>query len=510
MKLRIKRGFTLIELIITLALLTMVITATTNAILLLYRSHAMTVDEYTLQSSIRNTSSRITDIIRYSQAVFAVPIEYVQTPSKMDPEWEYIALSPDKRSVLKYKYNTTTLSHDQEVLVAAQPNIEYEIVFKKQSAQTQVVNGNTTILNDNMLYFTIEAYIVQPNEDGNLVRTSQKVVYETEVTATNALQVIDKGTELSPAVALAFRKDDNTYGEGRSHVVKIGLVLDKSGSMAWVPGKDNVYPGSSDAHGLDSRLNYLKKALIGSGLDGESGMVAQFAVYPNFEISIVPFSEREYSIENSDRSIPFFNAQAEKPLIVSSVNDISAAGNTNTGDGIRRAYYNLTERFAITGYNPNVEQHDFTIILVDGDSNMVSATGGNYQWVFRFNPFAIGNYWVGVNSHITSGTVYNVIHEGSILDSPKAFDFVSNVGNKIRTTDGYTGEYYLIGYVKVPQGDADGYTDGIKNIKDALNIPAEQVFMYSDTNFDLSEIFANIATDIMAKTWLVTGPQIQN
>lgn len=510
MKLRKHKGFTLVELIITLALLTMVITISTNAILLLYRSHAVTVDDYTLQSSIRNTSARVTDIIRYSQAVFAVPEDFVSDPSKMDPEWEYIALSPDSRSVVRYKYNTATLSHDMEVLVEPQSNVEYEIVFEKRSAQTQVVDGNTTILNDNVLYFTIEAHIVQPDEDGNLVRTSRKVVYETEVTATNALQVVDKGTELSPAVALAFRKDDNTYGEGRSHVVKIGLVLDKSGSMAWVPGKDNVYPGSSDADGLDSRLNYLKKALIGSGLDGESGMVAQFAVYPNFEISIVPFSEREYSIENSDRSIPFFNAQAEKPLIVSSVNGITAAGNTNTGDGIRRAYYNLKERFAITGYNPNVEQHDFTIILVDGDSNVVSATGGNYEFVFKLNPFTFGNYWVEVNSHITSGTEYNVINEGSILDSPKAFDYVSDVGNKIRTTDGYTGEYYLIGYVKVPPSDADGYTDGIKNIKDALNIPAEQVFMYSDTNFDLSEIFANIATDIMAKTWLVTGPKIQN
>ena len=43
-----------------------------------------------------------------------------------------------------------------------------------------------------------------------------------------------------------------------------------------------------------------------------------------------------------------------------------------------------------------------------------------------------------------------------------------------------------------------------------MRIPTEQVYMYNSSNFDLSEVFANIATDIMAKSWLVTGPQIQN
>ncbi len=477
MKLHNKRGFTLVELIITLALLTMVITATTNAILLLYRSHAMTVDEYTLQSSIRNTSSRITDIIRYSQAVFAVPIEYVQTPSKMDPEWEYIALSPDKRSVMKYKYNTTTMTHDQEVLVAAQPNIEYEIVFKKQSAQTQVVNGNTSILNDNVLFFNIEAYVTDTDEDGNLIRTNRKVIYETELEATNALQVVDKGTLLSPAVALAYRKDDKTYGEGRSHVVKVALILDVSGSMAWIPGS-NTNPTGTQL----SRLTHLKRALIGNGLDGNSGIVAQFAAYPNFEITLVPFSSSASYIINTERSVPFYNAQAEKSALVTRVNALTANGNTNTGDGIRLAYYNMKD-FNTTGYNTNVEQHDFTIILVDGDSN-------NYSWVVRNGT----NYY-----HRWADTVYNIDNNSS-----NAYTYVTRLGDTIFDEFNYTGEYYLIGYVTDPS------STGVQNIKSGLRIPDDQVFMYNSSNFDLSEVFTNIATDIMAKTWLVTGPQIQN
>ena len=482
MKSKYKKGFTLVELIITLSLLTLVITISSNAILLLYRSHAMTVDEYTLQSSIRNTSSKVTDIIRYSQAVFAVPHEFVSDTSKLDPEWEYIALSSDKRSVVRYKYDTTTMTHIPETLVESQPNIEYEIVFNKQSARSEIINGNTVILNDNVLYFTIEAYVLGTDSDGNVIRTNQKVVYETELAATNALQVVDKGTVLSPAVALAYRKDDKTYGEGRSHVVKIALILDVSGSMAWIPGYDYTTPTGTQR----SRLTHMKRAIIGNGLDGNSGIIAQFAAYPNFEITLVPFSNRASYIINPVRSIPFYNAQLEKSALVTRVNQLVANGSTNTGDGIRLAYYNMKE-FDKTGYSPNVEQHDFTIILVDGDSNQYSYLGSGYN----------------VQYYLSDGDEYNVWPDDSRYPET-GFEYVTKLGEKILTTDSYTGEYYLIGYV------VDKDSLGVKNIIEAFNIPNDQVFLYNNTNFDLSEVFSNIATDIMAKTWLVTGPQIQN
>lgn len=489
-----KKGFTLIELVLVVSILSIFILVSSNAILLMFKSHSQTYGEYDLQSSARIISKQVGETIKYSQAVFAVPIEYVEDVNKMDPEWEFIALSPDKRSVLNYKYNTSLGQHEATVLLAPQDNIEYEIIFEKRSASEEVVGGETVFHNESVLYYSILAHSLIKNDEGNWVRGSQKIVMESEVKALNALQVVDKGTALSPAVALAYRKDDQTYGEGRSHVVKVALILDRSGSMDWIPGVDNDTSGTS-------RMTYLKKALIGGGLNGQSGMIAQFAVYPNFEISIVPFSNRAQSFINSTTGQPFFNAQLNKADIVSIINNLSASGSTNTGDGIRRAFYNL-KNFSVSGYNSNVEEHDFTIILVDGDSN-----------AFSYSDYTEDGYNIWPWGWIVTDRNYNYILDSDIYyndtsstwrTDESGFGYVSRIGQKIITEENYDGTYYLIGYVN------DENSAGVENIRQALNIPEDRKFMYSDPNFDLNEVFANIATDIMAKTWLVTGPQIND
>lgn len=471
---KMKKGFTLIELLLALALISFVIIMSTDSILLLFKSSKVTADQYDYQSAMRILTSEVSNTIRYSQAIFAVPQDYIQDKSKMDPEWEYIALTTDKKSVVNYRYNPDTDMHEEQVLVAPKDNLEFEIEFKKQSEIMQTYKGNTEILNDNILYFSVTAYKIETDSSGNTTRISQGTVFESELKSLNALQVVDKGTLLSPAIALAYKRDDNTYGEGRSHVVKIALILDRSGSMAWIPGTDRD-PKSTET----SRMTYLKKALIGDGLNGESGIIAKFATVPNIEVTIVPFSNSASYIINSSRNVPFFNAKLEKNTIVNQIKGITANGGTNTGDGIRLSFYNMKD-FDTTGYHSHVEEHDFTIILVDGDSNMSSTIMKNGT-----------NYY-----HRWDDKVYTT-------NSSWGFEYVTALGDTIRNEFDYKGEYYLIGYVTNPN------SAGVNNIKNALNIPDNQVYMYNNSNFDLSAVFDNIATEIMAKTWLVTGPQIR-
>lgn len=474
-----RKGLTLVEILLALALISIIILTSSSSVALLFKSNKVTVDQYAFQSSMRFLSTKMSETVRYSQAVFAVPQEYIEDVSKLDPEWQYIALTPDKKSVVNYRYRSASNSHESDVIVGPQDNIEYEIIFKKQSDIEQTYNGNREILNDDVLYFSVVAYRIGTDNLGNETRVSQGIVYESELKALNALQVVDRGTVSSPAVALAYRKDDDTYGEGRSHVVKISLILDRSGSMAWRPGSNN-YPGS----GQSSRLTFLKRALIGEGLTGESGIIAKFASVPNIEVTIVPFADRAQYIINEERNIPFFNAQLEKNKIVSRINDIFANGGTNTGDGIRLSFYNMLN-FDTTGYHNHVEEHDFTIILVDGDSNIFSTLtkDGVYSY------------------HRWDNTVYDIEGDRS---GATGFIYVDRLGETIRNEFNYKGEYYLIGYVTNPN------SAGVRNIKDALNIPDSQVYLYNDSDFDLSAVFDNIATEIMAKTWLVTGPQIRN
>lgn len=468
-------AITLAELIIVLAIGGILIAISSNAILMLFRTQSMAVDEYDLHSASRMASDKVSETIRYSQAVFALPFDYVKNVNAMDPEWDYVAVTSGGKELVEYTYDTTTRKHVPKVLIASQPNVEYEITFDKKSAKTVVKDGKTSILDDNVLHYSVTAYLLSTDAAGNSVRTNKKVVFESEVRALNALQVVDKGTQTAPAVALAYRKDDKTYGEGRSHVVKIGLILDTSGSMAWVPGVDEAYPDPDENE--KSRMRLLQEALLGPGLDGNSGILAQFAQHKNFEITLVPFDERAYYIKNSLTQKPFFNSYLHKKQLVTQIKNFYPGGGTNTGDAIRRAYHNMKE-FDPSGYNSNLEQHDFTIILVDGDSNMYTRRQR------RPLVFHTGN------------------EEGLRVSSGLGLEYVTHLGDVLRNTFSYKGDYYLIGYVSDPE------SEGVKNIKAALDIPTNQVFMYNASNFNLSEVFSNIATEIMAKTWLVTGPKL--
>lgn len=470
-------AITLAELIIVLAIGGILVAISSNAIFMLFRTHSMAVDEYDLHSASRMASDKVSETIRYSQAVFALPFDYVKNVNAMDPEWDYVAVTSDGKELVEYTYDTTTRKHVPKVLIASQPNVEYEITFDKKSAQTVVKDGKTSILDDNILYYSVTAYLLSTDAAGNPVRTNKKVVFESEVKALNAIQVVDKGTQTAPSVALAYRKDDKTYGEGRSHVVKIGLVLDTSGSMSWIPGSDRSPSGSQK-----SRMTLLKEALIGSGLDGNSGIVAQFAPYKNFEISLVPFAPRAEYIKHPSTNKPFFNAFLHKNDLVTKIKALVPGGGTNTGDAIRLSYYNMKE-FDPSGYNSNLEQHDFTIILVDGDTNM-------YSHLIRSGT----NYY-----HRWNDTTYNVSNDSG---GSNGFTYVTRLGATFLNDFAYKGDYYLIGYVTNPN------SAGVRNIKEAFQIPDNQVFMYNASNFNLSEVFSNIATEIMAKTWLVTGPKL--
>jgi|GEM_PF-2029234 len=501
MLLKSKKGFTLIELLLAISILSIILIMTSSAVVMMFEAHNDSYADYDLQSAARIFSTQLSETIKYSQALFALPVEYVSDVRKMDPGWDYITLSDDKRSVLHFQYDDGLGTHVESVMIKPQDNITYEILFEKKSAQHEVDGGTDIVVNDSILYFTIVAHNMVKNDEGEWVKSSQKIVMESEVDALNALQVVVKGTESDPAIALAYRKDDKTYGEGRSHVVKIALVLDKSGSMddeenvggiyhegRWVReyGRWRWIPPYWEGGVTDTRMNFLKKALIGDGIIGTSGMIADFAVYPNFEISIIPFDARA-------NSTPFYNAKTDKADLVNYIDNLIPGGATNTGDGIRLAYYGITS-FSDPAYSENVEEHDFTIILVDGASNTFSYT--SYSDTYDYRGYLDRNY---VYQLAASGG-YNT-DGGGWYTNESGFDYVTTMGRKIIQQDNYDGEYYLIGYM-------DRGSSGLTNIINALSIPESQIYSYSDDDFDLSLIFTEIATDIMAKTWLVTGPQI--
>lgn len=484
-------GFTLIELIVAVALVVMTIALSTNMITLAIRSHAMTLEEYEVQSTVRMASAEINDIVRYSQAVFAVPLDYVETTANMDPGWNYFTVSADGSHISNFVYDTVSGTHREEIVVAASPNVEYEVIYEKIISAT----------NDSLLQFRIVAHILTENPDGTFSRTSEKIVFESQAEALNAFQVVDKGTLASHAVALAYRNDSNATDTGRNQVAKVALVLDVSGSMADAPD------GSSSG---SSRITLLKEALRGfTRPDGTvvPGILKSFGEEDNIEIVLIPFStSANYPSPTSTNLTdehPYFSAKTDAAALDAAVNNLTANGNTNTGDGMRRALYRFIDFDPIASrYEADVEQYDYMIVLTDGAYNLSSWSLIPTRYWVQYSPWW-GRYEISVDyrsQYIGRGGIRlgNYTNYGT----EQVYDENSQNGTYINTIGQLIAEHgvksYVIGY-------SDGITSQITTIGNALE--AEAVYQFSD-DFDLNEVFANIAQDIMAEQWLVKGPQI--
>lgn len=464
-------GFTLIELILGLSLMMMLIGVSSNMIFLTTRSHDIAIEEYDLQNTMREASEKTNKIVRYSSALFTIP-EGRFFEANLTDGWSYFGVSADKKEIIAYVYENRVnhlgvqeLKHWKDVIVASRPNIEYNFQFHKNSLDT----------NNRILNFTIEGVLVGINQ--------KKVVINSEVEALNALQVVDRGTIALPAVAIAYRADDRPVDQ---IVGVITMVMDVSGSMAW------KLDGTSTSSDSESRLGKLKVSL--------NNMMTEFSKEEKIEMAIVPFStSANYSSSNpvngpvsssANDNHPFYTLSnsTEKTAVETIVNSLAANGGTNTGDGMRRAYYrNQYFKTYVTnpasGYGAGHTTRDYMIILTDGVVTYHSLNGGSYLTADgRFN-------WSG--SHTLGGT-------GS-TESINNDAYVTAIGALIKSQN---IKPYVIGYSSVP-----AQLNSVDKIATAVGADADDVFYFTD-GLNLDDVFAQIKASIMKDLWHVRGPKL--
>ena len=481
-----RRGFTLIELLIGMALISIIITISMSLIMFSNRSHAMVVKEYEIQSSIRMAVEETNRIVRYSSALFAVPKDYfhMSDMTKLDQGWHYFGVSADKKSIVKYTYvvKDSIGSHVATTIVSPNDNIEYELVFEQTPSASD----------ENIVKMKIIAHVLS-----NGTRTNKKIEIETEIEALNALQVIDKGTNLSPAIALAFRGEERPIG--KEVVASITMVLDVSGSMI------RKLNGDPTSHVPDRRITKVKNALRGYTYDGVTveGMVNEFAKEENIEISIVPFSYTGNYDNPSSATVkdggkhPFYSVsrdESQKDDLIARINLLEGAGGTNTGDGMRQAYYRnikfATENAEGKGYSSSAEVRNYMIILVDGETTIATANGNS---VYKMDDGPVTN----ISRSTSNDTSFNhvgIIGNGS-TPRDNTTNYVKAIGALIKNAN---IKVYVIGY-------APGITSGINLI--ATETGAVKVYNYSE-GMNLDEIFSEIKVNIMEDIWHIAGPQV--
>lgn len=509
-------GFTLIELLLALSIISLVILISSNLVIFGVKSHKLTANKYDLQSSIRLATEQTNQIVRYSKAVFAVPQTFVANTSVMDPGWDYFMVSQDKKRVVTMEYNKDTNRHEERVIVGEQDNIVYEVFFEK----------DTSVNSDSVMKYKIYAYVT----DSKGKKTREVLVFESTVESINAIQVADKGSVAAPSIALAYRSDGQTSGKGKNQIAYITIVVDVSGSMLANPNGVYEYDRRGDRiEYKDSRIRHVRKALGGSESNPDTGIIQQFSKEENVFISLVPFSTTgnypsptANTNPNSRHHIYEVYDNTKKNDLVEIIKKMEAEGGTNTGDGLRQAY-NLHNDFRTRmSIDEKTQIHHYMVLLVDGETTYEVKKGiwerieywdwfiKKIRWDFKVSNsepkyyLNVGNisFYYGSNSYSSNpNTTYAITGNGNsiINNSP----YVNAVGKLIKNFDAGNGvKSYIIGYAK----DLGTH---ISSIGTSIGTESDNIYKYDDPGFNLDEIFKNIATDIMADFWLVSGPQIQ-
>lgn len=460
-----KKGFTLVEVLVVLAITGMVTTMIFSLLFYGFDVFSMTSKEYELQTNVRMAMQKTDQLVRYSTALFAVPdLEY------LDDEWDYIGVSEDGTKIVSYTWNSTSRSHDETILVGPYDGVTFDMGFSK---------SNTLSTNN-----TLQLYFDSFDANGSSRRYHIQSGYE----SLNALQVIDYGTASHPSKALAFRNETHSY-ENYKVIVNIAMVLDTSGSM-----DEKITNGSKK----QSRIKILKTQA--------SAMIENFAQNTNGDVSInislVPFStfaptpSRFYDIKKS----------SDKSALLSKIDDFYAEGYTNTGDGFRRAFYQLDTKSKADSLVAGVDKiiKNYTITLVDGETNTHSMkntiTNSSSTKQYYTDSLTIKNCrFTPTTSSCTPGYVSG--NDGN----QEANGYVTLMGGKLSPSDFSTN--YLISFAMGTKNSSNAITTAINFIGDATATPDERIYYAADAD-SLGLSFTEIQMSITNELWRFLGPKL--
>jgi len=497
-------GLTLVEIIAVVALMGIVTIIGFNVLRFSLRSLDGSLDEFQFQSDVRRAASLATNRIRHASAVFTIP-EGSFREDNLAPNWHYYGVQqgtkgagPSSR-IVNFIWNPSTQKHDRTEIAPFREGITYRMVFSKDSD----LFGDS-LAENSLLDFDIVGF----------VRGNNFTPYMTVEGATlgaNSLQTVDNGTDLHQATAIAYRHDSSN-----AYVAHIALVLDCSGSM----GRDiNDLPSGNPGFTPPIRMDILKEAA--------TDMIHELSAHSNVDMVIIEFETDanhgglHWIATRRPKLHIWRNVQQDTAGLIDQIETMNAAGNTNTGDGIRRAYYELLDHGnALTAGEPK----RYMILMVDGDTNTASIEPTTFQLdfpldkgIYRYGRGNVRPYHIGTvmqnGRHIRVGLCETYAY-GSIAPTanpiaavmtlqstllPFAAGYVTAWGQKIMEDD------FVIPYVVVFTSTVT--PAGVLNVRSAFNLAEDdEKFFHATQLGQLEGAFADITESIINDLWRLNGP----
>jgi uncharacterized protein YegL len=407
-------------------------------------------NEFELQASMREASTILNNSIRKASVTFTLTKDVFEDEEPAE-KWNYFGVEHGNE-IVQYTWNGT--DHDREVLLTAADGITYNLYFKVIDPQKKLIQ------------FNLEC--IQADND------REKITVETVLSALNSVAVDEGGSIDNPAAAIAFRSDPTPNPEvvtTQTEVnIVVALVLDDSGSMDEdMSGKS---PGDWGFNSSNVRKTIMKSKAC--------ALIDDFAE-SNFQVCVIPFAT------NADRAGTIMSCEDNAAALKTTINSLNASGGTNTGDGLRRAYYRLKDyRTAHSGQDTVY----YIILLTDGNPTYRSST--NY-WTYQ--PQTSDG-----NCAYTSGT-----GQETTTNLTNCLNYVNTVGQNLVVGD-FDIKTFVIGFsgvssdVSRAQDIADDYCTHISD-------PDRTGTYFSATSdIELEAAFNTITTTILQETWHIYGP----
>ena len=338
-----KNGFTLLEVILTIMIMSIVFLVVSNVFSLTIRANRVANDEFDLQSNMRIVSESLNQSIKFSPAVFTLKKETFQAEKK--PGWRYFGIEDENATentsgntqVVEYipiiesdidgviTYKTEGETHTRKILLDEPDGTKFNLYFQK----------DITAENGKLLEFVIEGV-----QDNNIQR---KMTVKTQLQAINAMVVEHAG---DPAVAIAYKEEvpgKRIKGTQEAYAV-ITITLDTSGSMY-----DYDLAGNED--GEPSRIDVLKEKT-------EKLINDLKKAGDNIYVSVITYGNR---VDGHDIELPTFKKISDPDIMPALENK----GGTNTGEGLLKAYNMLIGKPITIPQGAKVNYYN--ILLTDGN-----------------------------------------------------------------------------------------------------------------------------------------------
>lgn len=516
-KFKKQKGLTLVEVISAVVILGFVFLIGANVLSIGTTAVPKSSREFDLQSGMRTTAETVANKTRYSTAVFILPESSFNAANiargLLDEKWNYLGVldaqlddGTPAKEIVSYVYDADSGRHNKTVLVPAMADFTYDLVFSQPDIENNLVNFELSATNP---------------QTGQILWNM-----DSEVEALNSLQVIDRSTAADVGRALVYRSDDRPM----SVIGRVTMILDTSGSMAYsMSGQTSGVPVASQ------RITILKQAA--------TQLITEFGADERIELCVIPF-DSSANIPSNFRSIytdgeyTFANVSENLTMLRSLITNLVADGGTNTGDGMRRAYYTIDD----APRERDTEYKDYLILLVDGDTTYATveptpSPSTAYNITYYTAPGELG---AGLklearfqqNTVYARGTQVRSTPYGnarvSTFQSPWSYystnyhlSVLAGNGNPPQTNviDYHSYEYTkMMGqnlldlkvkpYVVALSNSVS--TSGIINLQEALGVTEAQGNLFRATDSArLQSSFTAIKNSIIRDLWFIEGPRLQ-